>query len=459
MPQNAGLNMSLSLALGLLAFIASQTVPAQTGDGNVLPGRGQRLSQESMKSFQLRSVPTGDLRPARAGWSKIGLNNESVNANTVQAYDTVPYWTDQFIVPGYDSNGNYQTNWPYTMVGTLPESGRTTTIKSPIVPLTFVGLDANGKVFRDPDTGTPIIQVVTPGILKAVVQSPFFESSNYTSGTGQYLDSMMRAQFWGRIHGGQKDSNWNNGWHNLLIPSVKTTRTIFVPFGKLYYLLNADNSCCALIAVDSGTLQALLFPQVSPADNSTAIGAAELAGDITPKDVATFLSNNVYLYIDDISTCCGTAFHSYDYEPGTSKNGNRPRLYVLNYSPWMTMGILNNNYGDVGAMSHEMAELFDDPFIMNFTPWWQSTDPAYGFPLCMNFLEVGDVIENFVSVPQIYTTLTHGRTYHVVNVANLSWFAGESPSQAHLGAYSFPDEFTLTTLSPPNLQPNCSNAP
>ena len=110
-------------------------------------------------------------------------------------------------------------------------------------------------------------------------------------------------------------------------------------------------------------------------------------------------------------------------------------------------------------MSHEMAELFMDPFITNTTPWWQSSDPAYGFPRCMNLMEPGDVIENFYSVPQIYTTVTHGHTYHVVNLATLSWFAFESPSSAHLGAYSFPDESTLRPLSPPNLLPNCTNAP
>src|SRR4051794_28207094 len=108
-----------TVALGLLASVALQPVPAQTGNGNALPVKGQRLSQESLRQFHLHSARAGDQRLALAGRNKMGMNKDSVNANTVQAYDTVPYWTDQFVVPGYDSNGNYQTNWPYSLVGTL----------------------------------------------------------------------------------------------------------------------------------------------------------------------------------------------------------------------------------------------------------------------------------------------------------------------------------------------------
>jgi len=59
----------------------------------------------------------------------------------------------------------------------------------------------------------------------------------------------------------------------------------------------------------------------------------------------------------------------------------------------------------------------------------------------------------------------NGRTYHPPNEALLSWFAFESPSSARLGAarrgsarlgaYSFPDETTLTLLSPAPLLPGC----
>jgi hypothetical protein len=48
----------------------------------------------------------------------------------------------------------------------------------------------------------------------------------------------------------------------------------------------------------------------------------------------------------------------------------------------------------------------------------------------------------------------NGRTYHPQNEALLQWFEFESPSSAIHGAYSYPDETTLTALSPIEL-PGC----
>ena len=49
----------------------------------------------------------------------------------------------------------------------------------------------------------------------------------------------------------------------------------------------------------------------------------------------------------------------------------------------------------------------------------------------------------------------HNRTYHPSNEALLQWFAFESPSSAHLGAWSFPDETTIQSVSPGPLLPGC----
>jgi hypothetical protein len=40
----------------------------------------------------------------------------------------------------------------------------------------------------------------------------------------------------------------------------------------------------------------------------------------------------------------------------------------------------------------------------------------------------------------------NGRTYHPQNVALLEWFEFESPSTALGGAYSYPNQNTLTSL-------------
>jgi hypothetical protein len=162
----------------------------------------------------------------------------------------------------------------------------------------------------------------------------------------------------------------------------------------------------------------------------------------------------VYLYDVDINNCCVLGFHSYDVEPGIPSNGNRERRYVMNYASWVTNGIFSFGFEDITPMSHEVAETFNDPFGNNATPWWLNIDPFLGQGICQNNLEVGDVIEVLTANP-VYATATNGRTYHSQNEALFSWFAFQSPSKALHGAYSFPDETTLTALSPANLLQGC----
>jgi hypothetical protein len=45
--------------------------------------------------------------------------------------------------------------------------------------------------------------------------------------------------------------------------------------------------------------------------------------------------------------------------------------------------------------------------------------------------------------------VTNGRTYHPQNEALLQWFAFQSPSNALAGAYSYPNQNVLTSLSAP----------
>ena len=130
------------------------------------------------------------------------------------------------------------------------------------------------------------------------------------------------------------------------------------------------------------------------------------------------------------------------------------RFYVMDYSSWIAPNLFFFGFQDVTALSHELAETFNDPFGNNATPWWLSVDAFTGGGLCQNDLETGDVIEVLTTLPT-YGIPMNGMTYHVQNEALFPWFAFESPSPAHLGAYSFPDEATLTSLSPGPLHAGC----
>ena len=289
-----------------------------------------------------------------------------------------------------------------------------------------------------------------------VLGSPMFQPFIYTSGVGQFNDQMMRAQFWDRIHPHGEDSN--NGWHVRLASRLRRSRRIQVPFNSWFFFVDANNNP-VLFAVDVNAFVNLFFPTTVPVNNSTPIGAAELAGDSTTRDLSTFLFNNIVLYRGNINNCCIIGFHTYDFEPGDKKNGNRERRYVLNYSSWLSPGLFAFGFEDITPWSHELAETFDDPFIDNATPWWLSVDPVLGGGLCQNKLETGDVIEVLDRSVPTYSIAMNGRTYHPQNEALFPWFAFQSPSHAHLGAYSFPDETTLPSLSPGNLLRGCAAAP
>lgn len=130
---------------------------------------------------------------------------------------------------------------------------------------------------------------------------------------------------------------------------------------------------------------------------------------------------------------------------------------MLNFNSWTSPGQFLFGAEDITAMSHEIAESFNDPFVNNATPWWESVDPL-GIGTCQNNLEVGDVIEVLSADPN-FSAVMNGMTYHPQNVALFPWFAFQSPSSARLRAYSFPDETTLLTLSPQPLLPGCVPPP
>ncbi len=408
-----------------------------------------------MKAMSVRSNPA--LKDYGADKNSGTTKNSVIkNAATsgIAGIDSVLNWSDQFFSPGFDANGNPQSFWPYTMVGNPPESGESARIRAPIVPVKveLLGPDGSVALTFGPDDK----------IIDAALGSPEFVPAAYTNGVGQFNDQLMRAEFANRLRGGDNDEGDDEGgWHNFLEPELRTARTIKVPFltakgtNAWFFFVNA-NGQPVLGAIDFDTFGSLLFPASFPVNNSTPVGAAELAGDITTHDISTFLFNNTVLFLNgDINQCCVSGFHNVDLEPGIPQNGNLPRLYVLNYSTWLSPGIFFFGPADITPWSHEMAETFNDPFNSNETPWWLSVDPFTGDAACRDNLEVGDVVEVLHSLNQVSTIPGKGLTYHPQNEALFPWFAFESPSPAHLGAYSFPDENTLMSLSPGPLLPGC----
>jgi hypothetical protein len=411
-------------------------------------------AQAVTRSANSAEVPASFLRGARSIETRQAPRNHGLVASAQKAasgIDSIVSFSSQFTADGFDFDGNPQSVWPYTMVGRDPSLNRTTRFNAPIIPVTVELLDENGNVGKTA-TGAPLRMVTGSDTLSSTLHSPVFEKFPYTSGNTQFTDGMMRAQF-ANIVGDRDGDRDDQGYHTVLQPSVKTARTIQLKFGSYRFAPKPDGSCCLFILADASEFSSHLFPP-TPDDTTTVMGAAEHAGDMTTRDITTLLLRDVYLFQGDPSNCCILGFHSLDVEPGDAANGNRLKAFVMNFASFMSDGIFGGGFEDITAYSHEMAELFADPFINNDTPWWLSVDPFTGAALCQNNLETGDVVEVLSSNP-VQGVPMHNRTYHPQNEALLQWFAFEAHSSARLGAYSFPDETTVTSLSPGPLLPGC----
>lgn len=371
--------------------------------------------------------------------------------------DSLVNFNGHYFVDGFDPNGNPNRHWYFNTVGNPPQLGGSTLINAPVVPVSVDLRDANGnprfvggnRLMSDP---TPFVA--------PTLNSPVFQPFSYTSSDvpTQFTDAVQRAEYFNKA---------KSDWHTLLVPSLKTMRVMAInqdpnclkPIGNppqpghcnYRFSLNADGTCCRFILVDIDVFANLLFP-ATEADTTTPIGAAEHAGEMTTKDMSSFLFPNTFLYFQTTADCCVLGFHTFDVEPGDASNGNQFRLFVVDYSSWISKGLFGS-FQDVTALSHEIAEAYNDPFVAaigtnNITPWWLAPNG-----LCQDNLETGDVIEGLKKA--VFPITMNGFTYHPQNEALLQWFEFQQPSDALGGAYSYPDTTVLT--GPSTLQKaNCA---
>jgi hypothetical protein len=358
-----------------------------------------------------------------------------VAAGSILGVDTIPTFESYFYDPGFNTNGIHQYTWQYRMVGRAPFKGGkdhndgssddpVTHFRAPVVPVTVDLRNADGS----PRFVNGQRLISSPAAYVApTLASPIFQPTGYTSSfiPTQFTDSILRAEFYGVA---------SQDWHTLLDPSVKPGLTMVLLMGTYRFALNGDGTCCAFILVDETTFRNALFPAGGP---TTVIAQAITAGDITTQDISTFLFSNTFLYQNNNpSQCCVLGFHNYAVGPGDQSNGWMERRYVFNYSSWVSPGLFSS-FADVAVLSHELSETFNDPFGGNLVPWWLAPNGN-----CQNNLETGDVIEG---LPNALKTIHLGGTaYHVQNEALLQWFAGQTPSTAINGAYSYPDPVLAT---------------
>ena len=316
---------------------------------------------------------------------------------------TIPYWSSSFTDP---TNG---VTYPYTMVGTSPFTGNgQTAVPSALIPFRFVFAD--GTVMD----GTSDVA--------ATIASPIFSNYSYPLSGGdvaQYGDAIYRAQ-WNKI---------GTNYHvRLGAPAVLPTQTIEVPANQGFAFVNSRGVLIGLVDYY------WFSPRLKNAINNL---------HVSPQTIPIVLNHNTMLYIGNSANCCIIGYHG----ATSSLNGNgAQQVQTYMFGSFITPRTFSGfdqpgaGLGDIHAISHEVSEWYDDPFINNLVqPWETPTAPQYG---CTGILETGDpVVGIWFPLPGNPQPGAKG-VWHPEDEVHFSWFARESPSRAYGGLYTYMGTFT-----------------
>ena len=350
------LQTKLGAAAASLAFVAAATA-------------GTPPASASQKS----TLPVKNLAAKDAKFT------EMAGATPLSTDKTVAHWSGQFTDP------TNNVTYGYTMVGADPSTNGSTTTPTDVIPLDLVFSANNGYALNGTD------------VVDRTVQSPIFatgnysttaESGDYQSDTGggelsagndrvQYEDAIMRSQF----------NKVGTSYHvKLGQPTVHTPVTLTVPKSKGSAFATGDGVVFGLTDATwfSGRISQLL---------------GQLG--IDPTHLPVFLTNNVMLYVGSLDNCCIIGYHGASVVNGHGAgptNGNgKQGVQTFAYAAYTAPGTFGDGKGgpdpflrDIHALSHEIAEWGDDPFVNNrVNPWLTPTAPQYG---CTDILETGDPV-------------------------------------------------------------------
>jgi hypothetical protein len=358
-----------------------------------------------------------------------GPNSIAGNPGAVPNVISIPNFTRSFSFGG--------KTFPYTMVGNDPSLGHVTTIPTKLVAVSLRLLNADGTVFDTVDAG----EFVQPALNSPNFQRFKYEHDGSAGIPGeptQFSDAIQRAEF---------ASSMRPNWHTELSPSLVDSITITVP---KFVLVRSRGVVVQAINYQTGLaadghrfvlMLNLFFNQQLGIIVNNEIDAGNFTTDSfnLPLLPNTFLFNFNPNNPGQRGSCCVLGFHTYFTDGAVPES-----RWITQFASWISPGIFGGGFEDVTAISHEVAETFNDPFVNNVTPRWQFPgEPG----VCQGNLETGDPVEVLANATFPVTLKNKGveTTYHPQTEALLQWFAETVPSDALHGAYSYPDLTALTT--------------
>ena len=354
-------------------------------------------------------------------------------ASVLPTTRTVQHWFGSALDP---HNG---ITYGYNMVGADPNScsgaGCSVIIEADITPLivnidglTFSGSDVLDATLASPqfatnDYGSTPAATAAGSFpnAPALIKGPGGTLSQGDVGNGLQLeDATMRAQF---------NQTGSSGYHLLLHPNVLPAVTINVPSHQG-------------VLLESG--RGVIFADVDITWWSAQIQNLETQAD--PTHLPIYLTNNVLLHIGpNVLNCCVIGFHgtrAAGFGCGSNNSNGNAKVQTFAWASWVQPGIYARPDGgtdwalqDIHALSHEISEWADDPFVNNnVEPWLTPTAPQYG---CSGLLETGDPVvaigfamgtNTFEQGPNPNGTQSADGFYHPEDEVFLPWYMRLAPN-------------------------------
>ena len=309
---------------------------------------------------------------------------------------TIPFYKSTVVSP-LDKR-----TYTYSIVGADPTTSKTTTNVS-YVPIVLRVHFADGTVLDPTLPGCNDTVSVSDRFYKG----PNFVNTNLTSngvhvGTTQITDAMQRAEFW-------KVVKVSPAYHKLLKASAQ----------PLVIDINAPTGSITQKGVCAGKTHRIGNIDINAYDS---IVRSLATAHATSTQVPVVLTYNVFL---TSGGCCIIGYHSaFGRSSGT-------QVYAV--GTYNDPGIFGSTpIEDIHAWTHELGELFNDPFVNNGTPAWGHVGQVSG---CQNNLEVGDPLTGTA-----FTVSLNGFTYHPQELVFFSWFF-RTPASGTGGKFSFEGTF------------------
>jgi hypothetical protein len=358
-------------------------------------------------------------------------------AKALSTTHTVAHWFGQALNP--DNNVTYGFNMVGSDPGNCSGSACSTTVTADIIPVNVVvgGETFNGTDVVQPTLDSPVFSTSDYGSTpNATAAGSFPNPPELIRGAGgalsqgdagnqlQLEDATMRAQF---------NRTGASPYHVRLNPVVQPAITLTVPSGRGVVLQSGRGVHFADVAID------WWGPEIQKLNQTL--------GYIDPTHLPIYLTNNVVNYIgSDPNNCCVIGFHGASEVLGhgtgsTHGNGNQT-VQTYAFASYTSPGFFARANGgtdwalqDIHALSHEVSEWADDPFVNNkVEPWVTPTAPQYG---CTNVLETGDPVvgigfaigtNTYLQGPNPNGSQSADGYYHPEDEVFMPWFMRQAPN-------------------------------